>query len=391
MPIDMSLIKTIVVVMMENRSFDHLLGYLSLPPENRPNVDGLKNTAGWLDKVTNSYQGTQYPPFPLTDPYHPIDADPPHERSDIALQMGKQTGGLFPLDGFIANYAAAPEKPAVNNTNKKPPVMGYFTADQVPVTDFFAKNFAICDHWFSSIPAGTQPNRLMAMGGFTTIDVNHTIIPEQELVYDWLTRNKVRWRVYHESIPFFGLMPKWLPDILREDHFRPFARFYDDVQNELPDEFPQVIFVEPTYTSAPHIDLPRDDHAPSAIKGGQEFLLEVYRALTRSQDVWNSSVMVVTYDEHGGLFDHVSPPAVKTQPPAGSSYKSFETLGLRVPAFVISPFVKPGSVFNKTLDHTSVLKFIGQKFGTSGRKRVILHCNHGFFAPHDPPANEITE
>jgi phospholipase C len=81
-------------------------------------------------------------------------------------------------------------------------------------------------------------------------------------------------------------------------------------------------------------------------------------------DVWKSTVMIVTYDEHGGFFDHVSPPAMKTEPPAGAKYsKGFDTLGVRVPALVLSPFVKPKTVFNKVLDHTSVLKFIAQKFG----------------------------
>ena len=81
--------------------------------------------------------------------------------------------------------------------------MGYFTGTQAPVTDFFARNFAIYDHWFSSLPAGTQPNRLMApMSGLSKIDVNQVPLPDQELVYDWLTQNGVRWRVYHQDMPF---------------------------------------------------------------------------------------------------------------------------------------------------------------------------------------------
>jgi phospholipase C len=162
-------------------------------------------------------------------------------------------------------------------------------------------------------------------------------------------------------------MPKWISDIVREEHFRPLAQLYNDVQNEPPDELPQVIFIEPTYTDAPHLGPSSDDHAPSAIKGGQKFLLEAYRSMTRVPDVWNGTVMVVTYDEHGGFFDHVSPPAIRTDlPPGAHSRNGFETLGVRVPAFLISPFVKPQTVFNPLLDHTSILKFIGQKFGKTG-------------------------
>jgi len=367
MAVDLNLIKTIVVVMMENRSFDHLLGYLSLPPYNWPNVDGLQLDPNWIAKASSTYNGNSFPPFLLTDPYDLIDADPPHERDQIATQMGTPVNGVYPMNGFVTNYAAAKGAKPVT-AGSQPPVMGYFTPDQVPVTDFFAQNFAVCDHWFSSLPAGTQPNRLIAMSGFTNIDVNRNIppMPEQELVYKWLTKNGVRWRVYHEGLPFFAMMLGWIPDILTEQHFRPLEQLYDDVQNEPPDEFPQVIFIEPIYTDAPHIGPSSDDHAPSAVKGGQEFLLEAYRSMMRVPDVWKGTVMVVTYDEHGGFFDHVSPPALQTDPPPNTYDRGFSTLGVRVPGFVISPFVKPKTVFNPVLDHTSILKFIGQKFGKNG-------------------------
>jgi phospholipase C len=273
MPTDLNLIKTIVVVMMENRSFDHLLGYLSLPPFNWPNIDGLQSTQDWILKASSIYDGAAFPPFELTDPYDLMAADPPHERDNIAVQMGTEANGAFPLNGFVSNYTAAkganPVKPG-----DKIPVMGYFTAEDVPVTDFFAQNYAVCDHWFSALPAGTQPNRLMSMSGFSKIAVNQFPLPDQYLVYDWLSDNKIRWRVYHEGMPFFAMMLRWIPDLLVEEHFRPLKQLYDDVLNEPPDEFPQVIFVEPMYTDAPHIGPSSDDHAPSAVKGGQQFLLE---------------------------------------------------------------------------------------------------------------------
>lgn len=363
MPTDLDLIKTIVVVMMENRSFDHLMGYLSLPPYNLATIDGLRNDPNWADKISSVYRASKYPPYLLTDPYDLMAADPEHERDNIAVQMGQAANGIFPLTGFVANYATSKGAPAVNPGDPVP-VMGYFTPPEVPVTHFFAENYAVCDHWFSSLPAGTQPNRLMSMSGFTNIDVNQFPLPDQYLVYDWLTDKGIRWRVYHESMPFFAMMPRWIPDILAETHFRPLEDLYDDVMNERPDEFPQVIFIEPTYTDAPHIGLSTDDHAPSPVKGGQQFLLEAYRAMTLNPDVWKGTVMIVNYDEHGGFFDHVSPPAQRTDPPPGANYaKGFDTLGIRVPGFVLSPFVRPQTVFNGTLDHTSVLKFIAQKFG----------------------------
>ena len=358
---DLDQISRIVVVMMENRSFDHLLGYLSLPQFGR-RVDGVRDTEEWRNKAASNYNGALFPPFALDDPYDLMKADPPHERSNIALQMGKALGETFPMNGFVWNYAGAQGSPFVQ-PGDTPPVMGYFMPEQVPVTAFLADNFAVCDRWFSSLPAGTQPNRLMAMAGCSKIEVNTFPLPSHNLVYSWLEARKVRWRVYHEGMPFFAMMPEWLPDILQERNFRPLTKLFDDVQNEPPDEFPQVVFIEPTYTDAPHLGLSTDDHAPSAVKGGQQFLLEAYRAMTLVPDLWSGTVMIITYDEHGGFFDHVTPPSVKTKAPLGINYPDFETLGVRVPGLVVSPFVKPGTVFSSVLDHTSILKFIAQKFG----------------------------
>jgi phospholipase C len=98
MSIDQNLVKTIIVVMLENRSFDNLLGYLSLKPYNRKNVNGLQDSESWKNSFANIYNGIKYPPFPLIDPYRNIDADPPHERADITKQMGTATNGKFPLN-----------------------------------------------------------------------------------------------------------------------------------------------------------------------------------------------------------------------------------------------------------------------------------------------------
>src|SRR5258708_15856262 len=103
MATDLNLIKTIVVVMMENRSFDHLLGYLSLPPYSWPNVDGIKRDQPWITKASSLFGTSSFSPFVLTDPYDLMVGDPPHERDQIALQMGTPANGNFPLNGFVAN------------------------------------------------------------------------------------------------------------------------------------------------------------------------------------------------------------------------------------------------------------------------------------------------
>jgi phospholipase C len=366
---DLDNIKNIVIVMMENRSFDHMLGYLSLPPFNRADVTGQSLDPAWLKQFTNFDAGLAVQPFLSTNPYTMPDSfDPPHERPNIAAQIDPLQDGSYPMNGFVS---AIPAKvsgdPAVRNL-----VMSYFGADQAPMNHFFASQFTICDRWFCSLPAGTQANRLMSMSGFSMIEVNQTPLPDQDLVYKWLNTIGVSWRVYHQGLPFFSMMPQWLPAILFDDeHFRSFGALVPDLQNTPPDKLPQVIFIEPTYQDAPRLGHSTDDHAPAGIADGQEFLMQVYNAVI-VQPFWQGALLIVDYDEHGGFFDHFAPPLIPTAPPAGAKYTApFASLGVRTPAYLISPFVQAGAVSHNLLDHTSVLKLLGEKFNSGSYSPTV--------------------
>jgi len=272
----------IVILMMENRSFDHALGYLSTPNHGRKDIEGVD-----LNRF-NTFNGKTFPVIKLAAPTLRLAADPPHERPNISLQLGTQQNGVFPMDGFVKNLASV-----LPQFGAAPFVMGYWDEFGVPAFDFFAKNYVVCDHWFSAIPAGTQPNRLMAMSGETQIDLNARILPKQDLVYDWLDRLGIRWRVYHDGeIPFMMLMEGWQLKILTSPKFKPFSRLSQDLMREDPKTFPQVIFIEPTYTNAPHLAHANDDHAPSPISNGQNFMLQVYMALTSNPDRWKKTMLV---------------------------------------------------------------------------------------------------
>jgi phospholipase C len=361
-------IKTIVVVMMENRSFDHVLGYRSLPPINAP-LNGQSLDPSWLAQFTNTDMGGEkFAPFLNNNPYSlPPKFDPPHQRDNVTAQLGELKDGVYPMNGFVS---AIPSTVSADPNIRKL-VMGYFGADQAPMTKFLADNFTVCDRWFASLPSGTQPNRLMAMSGISMIDSNAKPLPNQKLVYDWLDDNNISWCVYHQSIPFFTMMFRWIPRILLSDHFRQFDQFESDMANTPPSKRPQVVFIEPAYGDSPHLGRSTDDHAPSGISDGQEFLMQVYNAVTASPSFWKSSVTIVSYDEHGGFFDHVSPPMIPTEPPPGVNYPAFKSLGVRTPGYIISPFVKPGVIHN-LFDHTSVLKFIGEKFGPGGKYLPVV-------------------
>jgi phospholipase C len=362
-------IDSFVIVILENRSFDHALGYLSTaaadPP--MPDVEGLKDDPAWRGQWVNLYQGNPYPLLQLDAAAQTVD-DPPHEQKTIAVQINTPPypGSPNLMGGFVDSYMMRNPAPADRRL-----VMGCYGKDAVPVFDFFARNFVVCDHWFAALPTGTQANRLMAMGGASSIVDNAPVfLPEQDLVYDWLTAHRVSWSAYQwgDFLPFFTLMPKWLPEIATSltlsavggrSRFNRYSRFRQHwTANEA---MPQVIFVEPEYTDGPHID-PNDDHPPTGIAKGQAFLADLYNVLVSNPDRWRKTMMIVTYDEHGGFFDHVPPLAIPTDV-AGFPFK---TTGVRVPGFIVSPQVPAGRVFKGNLDHTSILQLLADRFNPGG-------------------------
>ncbi|HSR56655.1 MAG TPA: alkaline phosphatase family protein [Candidatus Binataceae bacterium] len=365
MSFDLGLLDTIVILMMENRSFDHMLGYLSLPGygdgyKSQKTIRGLKDDPAWLNSVANDWKGTLYKPRPVERSQI---ADPPHERKNIELQMGgPDAEGMFPLNGFA-------------DSADEPGVMYYQVPGQIPLLDFFARNYRVCDHWFSCVPASTQPNRLMAMAGYTLIDGNVTILPYHRLVYEWLSDQAVSWRVYHQDlVPFFAMMPRWLPEIAAGDKFRSFKRFAADFLLEPDATFPEVIFVEPIYNDAPgNHGAGTDDHSISSVYGGQKLMHDVYTAMLNSRR-WRHSALIITYDEHGGFFDHEQPIPLETAV-FDDRYLAFQTSGIRVPGLIVSPFVSAGTVFQGDLDHTSILKLLGDKFGKGSYSREVDRRN----------------
>jgi phospholipase C len=207
-------------------------------------------------------------------------------------------------------------------------------------------------------------------GTSSLVDNAPVFLPDQDLVYTWLTAHQVNWCTYQSGdfLPFFSLMPRWLPEILTSlaaselgmrGRFRRYSQFQDHWLSD--DAMPSVIFIEPEYTDGPHSD-PNDDHPPTGIAKGQAFLADIYNVLIKKPKRWRNTMMVVTYDEHGGFFDHVPPIAM----PTDVAGHQFTTTGVRVPAFVISPHVAPGTPFTELLDHTSILQLLADRFNPGG-------------------------
>jgi phospholipase C len=369
----------IVFLMLENRSFDHMLGYLSLDETPKPMaaLDGLRSSKAWRDSFANKGDDTLYRIKRLGSNRSEID-DPPHGKARILQQIDTPPAGPGPthMGGFVQAYIDSRTKAVDKKTGKPKPrpkpkrpgdVMGYYDSDGVPTYDFLARNFCVCERWFASLPLGTQANRLMAMGGESSITDNKGIgnFPNQKLVYDWLDDNKIKWRTYTWGgfVPFFTLMKRYrgriAGSILTGDgEFRPYTRFRKHWQdNDKSKKFPSVVFIEPEYEDAPG---PRsnDDHPPAGVAGGQALVADIYNTLISNPERWEKTLLIVTYDEHGGFFDHVAPPRIDSI--AGG--ETFPTTGPRVPALLVSPCVGKGSIFSEELDHTSFLQLLSDRF-----------------------------
>lgn len=393
----LSKIDTIVIVIMENRSFDHALGYLSLSGPAQIPLEGLKDNPGWMDARANQFNGKIFKVHRVGSDY--AISDPQHNRESIRTQieLPPVDHSLGKMGGFVESYTkfSKPHPPDLSA------VMGYYDASSVPVFDFFARNYCVCDHWFSSLPLGTQANRLMAMAGESSIIDNAPAgLPFQKLVYDWLREHHIPWSAYQSGgfLPFFSLMPHWFLEIVVSltssqsggpGHFRRYDQFKSDWQSKA--IAPSVIFIEPEYTDGPH-SVPNDDHPPTGIAPGQQFLAGIYSTLISSPEKWAKTMLIVTYDEHGGFFDHVPPLPIE----AVAGGQRFSTTGVRVPAFVISPFARRG-VFSGHLDHTSILQLLDDRFGGGPGYSVAVNERQKHFdrllnalVPEVGPTPELT-
>src|SRR5256885_10065 len=242
---------------------------------------------------------------------------------------------------------------------EQPPPLGYRPPDSVFMSDFLARNYLVCDHWFAPLPTDTHPNRVMAFTGTATVDETKSrIIPHRNLVFDWLTRRGVRWRAYHCGFSFFPLFGEF--EHILGGNFHSMRQLASDIARDDDDEVPQVIFVEPEYGDSPvHFGFPpNDNHPPDPIGPGEHFLRDIYTALSSSPR-WAQTMLVVIHDEHGGFFDHVPPLPVKIPVPAGALYlEPVPTTRGRVPAPIASPLLPARTGLPGKLGHNSPLPLL---------------------------------
>ncbi len=393
----------VIVLMMENRSFDHYLGYLSLA--GRQDINGLTGDE------TNPYQGDEYVTFSLDNPKNdwrtsfPLKSafwpDPIHAHCPTWTQLlnvkkcgckedkrhGKtkcepitdcdpKPGEAIDMKGFARSYMECDPKETHNRPGS---IMGHYTQRSLPAYHCLADNFCVVNQWFSANVGSTVPNRMFSLAGDSLGCVDNSQVAEKaeavierdrfkhvleaRTVFDALSDHQVSWRAYYHN-----LCALWLyNDYLVSPKVQLIDRLWRILDGKGREELPAVTWIDPAYTLEFNTGHPldtafgNDDHSPTDIRLGQALVKKLYDKLVASK-YWERTLLIITYDEHGGFYDHVHP----TPSPAADEFDQppFQNYGVRVPTLLVAPFIERSSVVPDTVtfDHTSLIRSLLDRF-----------------------------
>jgi phospholipase C len=340
-------IETIVIVMMENRSFDH---YFQKAKEN-----GLTDMD--VAPADFSNPGPDGMPVKIFRDQRLCFVDTNHEWDGSHEQVGPEDK----MDGFVKTNEGHHEIPVhgTPDMNAGSRAMGYYEKSDIPFMYWAAENFAVGDRYFCSLMGPTWPNRMFLYGASSWGRMENKLPdPPYETLFDLLEKRGVTWRIYPSQTMGAGVVAGSVIKYAAEHvAFNGDDYFKDAAEGKLP----QVVFVDPKIGKENYNQ--NDEHPPAIMQIGQQWLSKVTKALIDSPQ-WSKSALFITYDEHGGLYDHVPPPKAcepDTRKPDVAGAK-FDRYGIRVPFVVVSPFAKKKFVSHKVYDHTSITRFVEAKF-----------------------------
>ncbi|XP_060202766.1 non-specific phospholipase C1 [Lycium barbarum] len=392
-------IKTLVVLVMENRSFDHILGWLQ---KTRPDMDGLNGSE--FNRVNASDPSSSK--IFVSDDAVFVDSDPGHSIQAIREQIfgsnDSSTTNPAPMNGFV-QQALNMGVPGMERT-----VMSGFKPDLLPVYTELANEFGVFDRWFASVPASTQPNRLYvhsATSHGASSNVRKDLIHgfPQKTIFDSLDENGLSFGIYYQNIPatlFYKSLRK-LKHIFKFHSYALKFKFHAKLG-----KLPNYVVIEQRYFDV-KVDPANDDHPSHDVGLGQKFVKEVYETL-RASPQWKEMALLITYDEHGGFFDHVPTPVSGVPNPDGiigppPYYFRFDRLGVRVPAFLISPWIdkatviheptgpKPSSQFEHSSVPATVKKLFNLKSSFLTKRDAWAGSFENYFRLRKTPRNDCPE
>ncbi|MBI0328603.1 alkaline phosphatase family protein [Burkholderia plantarii] len=365
-------IKHIVQLMLENRSFDQMLGLLYDGQRRTPSGAAFDGLTG--DESNPDETGRDIPVSKITattpDAYFRPGADPGegyyNTNEQLFSNQHPAPGAVPDNRGFVLNFKSAIDYDLAHHYGDSLPgtlpadIMQMYTPEMLPVISALARGFAVCDAWYASAPTQTVPNRAFAGAGTSQgrLD-NHVKSFTCPSIYGRLSDGKLDWAIFGYNRP--PLTRTDFPDTLHADASH-FGLFSDFKRLAAAGRLPAYTFLEPDFSASGNSQHPNYDVAK-----GEQLIHDVYRAL-RDGPGWNDTLLLITYDEHGGNYDHVAPPADAVAPDDSvGEFDNFDfkRFGVRIPAVLISPLIAAGTVFRAqdgTIDHTSVLKTIGTRW-----------------------------
>ena len=365
----LSAIKHIVQLMLENRSFDQMLGFLYESQGNRSPTgqpfEGLTGNESNPDDTSRDvkvYKIDHNTPHPYLMP----GADPGEGFYNTNYQLfstDDPAPGAVPTNkGFVLNFKAAIASDLAKHYKDTLPgtepsqIMAMYTPEMLPMMSGLARGFAVCDQWFASVPTQTVPNRAFAAAGTSQGHLkNQPNVFTCPSIFGRLSQKGVDWAIYgYNRDPLTRLD---FPDTQTADESH-FGHFRDFQHRATTGTLPAYTFLEPSWGASGNSEHPNYD-----VAAGEQLIHDVYYTL-RNAPNWNDTLLIITYDEHGGNYDHVAPPSNAVTPDNSiGEFESFDftRFGVRIPALLISPRIAAGTVFRAkrgTIDHTSVLKTI---------------------------------
>jgi len=358
-------LKHIVVLMMENRSFDHMLGDLASDPSSK--IDGI--TPG-LSNPDTTPAHNPVAVQPLAEFQGQLDPDPDHHFPAVDLQIfGGDTspGRAANMQGFVKSYFN--QQRDVKHSQK---IMYYFPQKKLPVLTTLAKEFAVFNRWFSSIPGPTICNRAFAHYGtsFGKVGMDLFYINEPfKSIYNRLIDANPK----HTAKLYYYDQASSTMEIVNLLQHQPelFGTYDQFLQDCKKGQLPDYSFVEPNYSDHDGDEgaiIASDQHPDHHVQAGELFIASVYNAIKQNPDLWKSTALLVVYDEHGGIYDHVPPPAcipdgfVASANDTGTGQEfRFDRLGVRVPAILISPWI-PKVVDGRVFEHASIPATVTEHF-----------------------------
>jgi phospholipase C len=354
MPAGLDNLKHIVVLMMENRSFDHMLG--SLKAVNSQ-IDGITPADPYSNPDTT---GSAVKPQPLAQFQAQLQPDPDHHFPAVDLQIfGGDPNRVANMQGFVKSYFN--QQQDVGHSQK---IMYYFAQNQLPVLTTLALEFAVFNRWFASIPGPTICNRAFAHYGtsFGRVDMNLLYVNEPfQSIYSRLinaTPKHTSKLYYYDTTSSTMEVTNLLQN--EPQLFGTYDQFLDDCSKG---NLPDYSFIEPNYSDHEGDsgeEVANDQHPDHNVQAGELFIASIYKAV-KDSPLWPNTALLVVYDEHGGIYDHVVPPACTPDQFTASANDTgtgmpfaFDRLGVRVPAILISPWIQAGTVVNRVFDHASI-------------------------------------